>query len=545
MVAFRRKRLLGGNVSKTEISLATGILAKSFNFRISFQLTYDYTAIRWPVSWMSFRKGLFLLGVGILIAICINAVIVSFFFNSRAIFPLHSSVFYDSTAVTQQNSTKLKILMNTRKTPHQGYLITLRYAGQQTMASCALLSQQCWLSSFSLPIQIVEPFVRDSHLEHMTHQWNGPEPPPGTLKYGDLFNMSQFNLNSMRTGSSLIKPWEEFVQNAPRDIITVTITGIHDTNNCIASTKDRNFNCRSGTLNPMVMIKFTSGCIAEESMKLATSYLTEKHGFKLVKEVCFNCKAPFPVHGFNPQLFTNLVLGHLDPRNVTIIFNTWKYSVLMSPQCKRNPRCHYCTHFKRKDNGITQILHSSNRLRDDANYYARQVLKYASASDISLAVMVRVEWMSITDQSQQRASNCYSLLLKKYQELKKKASGPPFVAMDIGKFGSDSFNITYHKKNFPEEISSGAMQLILELYYNQWTFNEWQDSFLVLKNRTKNRVLTTGYVAAVQRELASQAECIIVMGGGHFQMLALEQHDKYHPRKHCVHRIHGCGYAHT
>ena len=46
-----------------------------------------------------------------------------------------------------------------------GHVITLGYTGQQIAGVRGLLSQQCWIASFGLPMKIVEPYTKWSLLK--------------------------------------------------------------------------------------------------------------------------------------------------------------------------------------------------------------------------------------------------------------------------------------------------------------------------------------------------------------------------------------------
>ena len=48
-----------------------------------------------------------------------------------------------------------------------------------------------------------------------------------------------------------------------------------------------------------------------------------------------------------------------------------------------------------------------------------------------------------------------------------------------------------------------------------------------------------GYMAALQRTIASKADCLILVGGGYFQELALNDYKMNHPDKNkwCVHLV--------
>ena len=67
------------------------------------------------------------------------------------------------------------------------------------------------------------------------------------------------------------------------------------------------------------------------------------------------------------------------------------------------------------------------------------------------------------------------------------------------------------------------------------SFEVWEETFVT----AADGVTTPGYIAALQRTLASQANCLVLMGGGHFQDLALQEYKRLHPvkKKACVHYV--------
>lgn len=84
-------------------------------------------------------------------------------------------------------------------------------------------------------------------------------------------------------------------------------------------------------------------------------------------------------------------------------------------------------------------------------------------------------------------------------------------------------------------LTEEAKLLIMDLYSNKLTFEEWEESF----NKATGGVKNNGYIAALQRTLASRAKCLVLVGGGSFQELALKDYLKNHPNKedHCIHLL--------
>jgi len=69
------------------------------------------------------------------------------------------------------------------------------------------------------------------------------------------------------------------------------------------------------------------------------------------------------------------------------------------------------------------------------------------------------------------------------------------------------------------------------LYDRQWTFEQWEKSF----SQATGGVEDKGYTAAVQRGLASQGSCLILLGGGEFHALALKHYvDRTEPHDRCI-----------
>ena len=110
-----------------------------------------------------------------------------------------------------------------------------------------------------------------------------------------------------------------------------------------------------------------------------------------------------------------------------------------------------------------------------------------------------------------------------------------FVTSDIGMYGS----ITWGGTLDPQLFHNGLMARVEEqikhtmerLYKNKWTFEKWEKSFVQATGGVKDR----GYIAAVQRGIASQASCLIMLGGGSFQYLTLKSYVGHtEPHKRCI-----------
>ena len=97
-----------------------------------------------------------------------------------------------------------------------------------------------------------------------------------------------------------------------------------------------------------------------------------------------------------------------------------------------------------------------------------------------------------------------------------------FLAMDVGKFGS----------NGATALNPAGKVLVKAVYGNAWSFHDWEVSFDPLGN-------SSAYIANLQRTIASQADCLIMLGGGSFQKNAKLAYLRNHPdpSSQCIYRV--------
>ena len=91
----------------------------------------------------------------------------------------------------------------------------------------------------------------------------------------------------------------------------------------------------------------------------------------------------------------------------------------------------------------------------------------------------------------------------------------PIVAMDVGKYGSTS----WHKDvNMIKTASQFDSIIVVSQPVEVWTM-------------AARGITNSGYIAALQRTLASWADCLVLLGGGNFLDLALNDYLSNHPNK--------------
>ena len=408
-------------------------------------------------------------------------------------------------SLQQQDSLQITTVNNLNRLGQtHGYLLTLHYAGQLVAGVKGLLSQQCWISSFNLPLAIVEPFIINSHLGHSLDLWHTFQNQTSVLRFSDAFDVSYFNGPSSESSQPTVKTWKEFLQTAPREIVLVTIRSPYRSE-CLLYKANRPTKWDGDH-------EFFSGCQNNpDKMTKVVNFLKENYGFDVVRTVCLNCE--HDASGTSPDLVTKKILGPHNAKSVTIIINVWKYSMKLLKGNYYNCNIHNW-----------QKLRRSPQLEKDANTY----LTSFYGSQKVLAIMIRFEWYLIT---KTRISGDVGTCLKQVEEeIRKQNDKAPFVSIDVGTYGSSTYYSTLQHTHTKEAeylgILNASKSFVEKLFSDRkWTFNDWEKSFLTIPGVSHN----SGYIASLQKMVASKADCLILVGGGQFQETALQNYLELHP----------------
>ena len=102
-----------------------------------------------------------------------------------------------------------------------------------------------------------------------------------------------------------------------------------------------------------------------------------------------------------------------------------------------------------------------------------------------------------------------------------------FLSTDVGRLGSDSYK--------PKDEDSFS-EFFNTLLGNQLTIKEWEATFETISSSSRS-----GYIAMLQKAIASGAKCVLFVGGGSFQRHALRLYRKRHADQDwCVHVVEKC-----
>ena len=384
--------------------------------------------------------------------------------------------------------------------------MALKYNGQQGAGIQALISLQCWAASFHLPVAVLEPIMSGTDFISIPQQNNS------FMRFSDLFDIEHFNQRSQSLGFVPIGTREDFATNAPTEVIYIRIQQSFSRKQATTPLKindselDGKHHCYEepqGT--PKLSQLGRSDFCITRMIEVDYSYVTStKH-------------------------LQKFIYGNRSPQDITIIFKFWSTPWLFRNRAsKEDPNM--C-----KDVGVIsnkeQFIPSPRLLSDSINY-EEQFLK----SQNEVALMLRIEHMIeyVDQHSKWTVNACLQEALKVTKG--HLHSGLPMITLDMGKFGSDAWTFLAKERGVDADGLSKKSKAFLEkIYDGTLTFEEWEESF----TKAARGVEHSGYIAALQRTLASRAKCLVLVGGGSFQTLALNDYFRIHPNKEdqCVHLV--------
>ena len=132
------------------------------------------------------------------------------------------STMLSKAASNKLNYNELQQQQQQQHTTRRGYVMALKYSGQQGAGIQALISLQCWATSFHLPVAILEPIMPETVFISIPPQHNS------FIRFSDLFDIEHFNRHSQSLGFVPIGTREDFITNAPTEVIYFRIQNLQD-----------------------------------------------------------------------------------------------------------------------------------------------------------------------------------------------------------------------------------------------------------------------------------------------------------------------------
>lgn len=381
----------------------------------------------------------------------------------------------------------------------KAYILTQSYGGQMTRAMRNMLVQQCWAGFLKQDTVITEPFSIESQLVHGPILWNKLEKGRhAAARFGDYYNLTYYNEQSLKHGSAQLIRWETFLASAPRMAVAVQMP---------------THSCRG------VIVKWD--CSFSKSFKSFVDAL-KYSGFNVVRRICLICSSQKP-----PKLEDLSKLLFNISRNISVVMDSWRNYRFTSnwmdipDYCKMAEQPHTSNSF----------LAPSDLVLQQSSLYIDQFIKKKNY----IGIMLRIErFLTVvaSGRSQDSVQSCLNKTITLLEKIRSEDLGV-YVTVDIGKFGS---GVMQKKGGSIAAITKSVESLFTHLYNTKFSLESWEETFVNVTGGISER----GYIAMVQRNIADQADCLILMGGGSFQQTAGFQYlanARNRNRTPCIHTV--------
>ncbi len=377
-----------------------------------------------------------------------------------------------------------------------GYVLALKNWEQQTAGSANLMSLQCWAAT--LRLVVVEDFI-------ITSEFRVPDElivnastatPNKFVRLHQLYDIGNWNSYSRDECYAPLVKWEEFLCNAPRQVILVHI-----------AYKQSNV---SGELR---------GCPPEhEYNKTFTHKLSrflQFHSFKINREVCLVTNNEWSTRTFN-----SLIVGNMTS-TATVIINLWK-GIGTTTTTTGNRIFLTDTRCDRNNFFLQSFNRPSTKLLKDVRLYREQILKNKDY----IAVMVRLEFLAreLIQKDSWSASQCLNGVLSILNQVANdNALEKTFWSWDVGRYGSVAYSRSEKMLQFGQEMFKLAKQ------HHNITYSEVEENLTRVSGTTNE-----GYIASLQLNIAVRAKCLVLIGGGSFQEHASGIFRSLHQETSCI-----------
>ena len=407
------------------------------------------------------------------------------------------------------SATHKSIPSSSKPSKQLGYVLPLGYGGYQGRGCNGLLSVQCWLKSFSLPMMVVEPLIENSQFVATGRHKSG------VLSFSDLFDINHFN--KLTTGTSRyaqLSNWDDFIHKSPKNVIYVIVRG------------STNAHQRG------IHIEWEMGETSECNNKYSELKFLEQLGYCVVKVVTSFIVRPTP---FTANEMNDIIFNTWKPDKVTIVFSGWspKFSISNPNHPKMCQEIVF-------GEGQSPFI-PSQQLMKAVVKYEQLYLK----PETSVAVMIRSEHFirslgGLVRKGQVKQSNLNQTVDRHIRHLittaknlhKGYSGGKIFVTADIGAYGSYTWGQAVNalgKRDalFLAHVDKAFKGAVVSLHNDQQTLEEWEQSFTKATHGNKDQT----YIASLQRVIASRASCLLLFGGGSFELLAFNDYLMNHPKR--------------
>ena len=404
-------------------------------------------------------------------------------------------------AVAHNNASKPNM------SKHLGYVLPLGYGGYQGRGCDGILSVQCWVKSFALPMLIVEPMIQGSQFV----TYGNLRRESDVRAFSEIFDINNFNkFTAGKTGYAQLSTWEDFLQYSPKNVIYIRIRKMDPKHQ-----------------GSTIQLDYEASSSDECSIKYSELKFLEKFKFCVVKTITSFLRKQTP---FTADEMKSIIFNTFKPEEVTLVLSGWSPRNIVPNPKLPDPYSCLRTFF---DEGQSPFA-PSPLLMEAVKKYEHLYL----TPQTSVAVMIRSEHFlrsigGLVKQSDllQTIDRHLEHLLTLAKELNDKfPDGKVFVTADVGTYGSFTWSqpvnaLGKRDPHFYAHVENAVKKTVVSFHHKFQSFKQWEESFTNVTGKTKDQT----FIAALQRAIASRAKCLLLFGGGSYELLAFRDYLRNNP----------------
>ena len=390
--------------------------------------------------------------------------------------------------------------------------LCLSYWEQQTNALLNMWSFQKWANQ-SGNLNVVEPFAVNSVLGFPSEVLYNLD-FSNALHFRDYFDLEHWTEETAKYGIPPLVSWDMFIGHASRKVVVVILV----------------YEVPPGGVYINDDLKKHRECNNElKRFKRSTQSILDHFDFKVIKIVCFASYATNERHLY-PTLeeFNSYIIDH-DYDDVTLWFSFWR-----GVQFDRITIDNQI--IQRAYDGEANTLamaRTSLRIIEDSKRYVKTVLKADTNGYTAVAFRTTNRKTAMLSHGYSRNKilkyfyNCANNISHVLIELEMTYS---CLAIDLGKFGdltSEKY-FDYDSNNTFDGKGTKVFQTALNAVYGNKTVDKYHNDFITAANGIED----SGYIGAMQKTIAENAKCLVVIGGHSSFQRSMIQHHK--DRSDCV-----------
>ncbi|XP_065907342.1 uncharacterized protein [Dysidea avara] len=393
----------------------------------------------------------------------------------------------DALLLEESNSPQLHNDHNLSR----GYILPFTIFEEQTNGAKNLWQLQ--ILANKLGMKIVEPFIVDSlyFMDRLAPNFNR------SLRFGDYFDKDLWNEMVIKRGGNPLVEWEEFLSYAPHEVILLYFRRVKGS-------------------EALIIDEHTELCGQQykpEDMKWL------QVNFKIIKRLCYR----FPIskkHFLTIPEFISRIFNDINPNEVTLIIRSWLG--VRPSRIDLRPISPFLSAF---DPNL--LLPPSKRIMKAFQAYKSQNIgnkKY-------VGILFRTHHVLYYNKYAGNFTGMSQVLLQCSRQLKEELDTVRdnyeiFMACDLGSFGSKKHSTYRVGRLLPLRD-----QIYLDVFNGSVTV-EGRDEKL---KQAAGGVTDRGFIAELERVIATYADCIILLGAGSgFVSAAAMSYVSLHPGEKCI-----------